>query len=217
MCGKSCLRLNVCAQIIDCRSSYVGRIYSYLDHWNRLSKNRGIATQFGTGPGIVVFAVGIWDALDVKTCNNSKIMEIFNVTEKNQQSNSNNTYNIEDYLLEPTLEAALEFAKWNPQIQVFWRTPMYREGTPESLYNVRLSNMRNIALNWFQQKKKQHQDTINFDVMDVGGAIYSRSFGSERIEGDSPQHYGIQARMVTIQMLANKVHDRSSSVVDTAT
>mmetsp|Transcript_25341 Transcript_25341/g.39242 ORF Transcript_25341/g.39242 Transcript_25341/m.39242 type:complete len:90 (-) Transcript_25341:37-306(-) len=89
------------------------------------------------------------------------------------------------------------------------------------MYNVRLSNMRNIALNWFQQKKQQqHQDANNFDVMDVGGAIYSRSFGSERIEGDSPEHYGNQACMFMIQMLANKDYGfmmSSSSVVDAAT
>jgi hypothetical protein len=41
--------------------------------------------------------------------------------------------------------------------------------------------------------------------VDWGGAVIHRSFGDERIEGDIWTHYGLEARLVAVQMVANQL------------
>ena len=169
---------------------------SCLDHvrdfLERMEKfDQLIAWQTGDyRQGIVVFSLGIWDVLDVKACKKTSF-----------------DGNSEDHLLESTLEALSAYAKNNSHLDFYWRTPLYKQGTPESPWNVRVSRMRDFIINWFA-REQQNRPLPNLDVIDVGGAIYSRSFGEYRIEGDSPQHYGAQARLVFIQMLANKINDK---------
>lgn len=50
-----------------------------------------------------------------------------------------------------------------------------------------------------------------FRYVDWGGAIYPRSFGTDRIKGDIDTHYGPVARILMLQILANSLYVAGSS------
>lgn len=55
------------------------------------------------------------------------------------------------------------------------------------------------------RKMKTHQrkptGATNFTVVDWGTVISKRSYGSQRIAGDIPEHYGLAARLLFLQQL----------------
>jgi len=68
------------------------------------------------------------------------------------------------------------------------------------------------ALGRFIQKNNNnchHTTTTNnyLTYVDWGGAIQSRSFGKERIQGDLKPHYGLEPRLVLIQMITNRLKE----------
>ena len=144
--------------------------------------------------GIVVFSLVIWDTMNYKEC-------ALNTTTDESNSEDHN-------LLISTLEALSVFAKKNSHLDVYWRTPLYRADAAEHNINQGLTKMRMSALNWFATRERENYHLPNFDVIDAGGAVYSRSFDEERIHGNSKEHYGPEARVVMVQMLANKINDK---------
>ena len=45
----------------------------------------------------------------------------------------------------------------------------------------------------------------NFTVVDFGTVISKRSYGEERIAGDMPPHYGLEARLLFAQQLLHEL------------
>jgi hypothetical protein len=93
---------------------------------------------------------------------------------------------------------------------IIWRTSGFTDdkGASEEFYfevNKRvLDQINSIAI-----KLQQENNTVsNLTCINWPGAIYPRSFGSERIKGDSLEHYGLDARLVLIQMITNHLASR---------
>jgi hypothetical protein len=47
--------------------------------------------------------------------------------------------------------------------------------------------------------------SANVTLVDWGGVLEKRSFGEDRIVGDHPAHYGLEARLLFIQQLVHEL------------
>jgi hypothetical protein len=93
---------------------------------------------------------------------------------------------------------------------IIWRTSGFSDdkGASDEFYfevNKRvLDQINSIGI-----RLQQENNTVsNLTCINWPGAIYPRSFGRERIKGDSSDHYGLEARLVLIQMITNHLASR---------
>ena len=90
---------------------------------------------------------------------------------------------------------------------IVWRTSGF---ALEDSLNFTLS-MNEKAMNLidsFSLARQQQSSTnavSNLTFIDWGGALLTRSFGNDRIEGDFVPHYGVEARHAALQMITNQV------------
>jgi hypothetical protein len=93
---------------------------------------------------------------------------------------------------------------------IIWRTSGFRRDngkTDEYFFEVNkkaVARINSIAT----RMQQENQKVSNLTRINWSGAIFPRSFGSDRIKGDSPDHYGLEARLVFIQMITNHLASR---------
>ena len=137
---------------------------------------------------LIVLALGLWDVARPRYCkenlSNSKENSLVRVT---TMINSLNNWIL-----------SVQNSTWSPTIVV--RTIGFDQrghGTAETKdLNRKIVELIN-----------QHNDNGNTNLryVDWGSAIEPRSFGTNRIQGDIAEHYGLQARTLFIQMLMHKL------------
>ena len=54
----------------------------------------------------------------------------------------------------------------------------------------------------------------NLNYVDWGGVVLERSFGKQRITGDTDAHYGLEPRLALIQMITNQIISREETLVE---
>ena len=84
-------------------------------------------------------------------------------------------------------------------LTVIWRT---------SQFDVKKENRKfyaNLNAQVLKHTQTKNYHPSSYIVMDFATAMVSRSFGEQRIHGDSPEHMGLEARLTSIQMLNNIV------------
>ncbi|KAI2505790.1 hypothetical protein MHU86_8652 [Fragilaria crotonensis] len=104
------------------------------------------------------------------------------------------------------LQTCLEFTQ-QTGIPIVFRTSGYQAQANE----VQIRNhkhdagvINNAAMDFVDSLQGQSGLTY----IDWGGAILERSFGPDRIEGDIKAHYGVEPRLVLMQMLTNHLVER---------
>ena len=134
---------------------------------------------------VMVISQGIWEAVPSKTaiC---------------QEGANNRTF---PEIQTRNIELLAEFASANPSTNIIWRTSgHYAAPAP-----------RNPKAIYILEANKQAVEQItnlgikNLVLADWGGALFHRSFGPARIKGDLAPHYGLEGRLVMIQLIANKL------------
>ena len=138
---------------------------------------------------LVIIANGIWELAQKEACerllsdNNSTALERLEVTLDRIHRNT------------PT------------ELQVMFRTSAFdtrHVGKDQMIWDT-------IALskNFFHKKAKamyERSGTFsNVGLVDWGSVMAHRSFGEDRIEGDHPAHYGLEARTLYIQQLMHEL------------
>jgi hypothetical protein len=148
---------------------------------DELSGKSSITKNFDT----IIIAMGNWDS----------------VSPKEERSNilSNMTAAIDALgKLQSTLKT------------IIWRTSGFRHDNGkanEYFFEVNkkaVDQINSIATRMQQESKK----VSNLTCINWSGVIFPKSFGSDRIRGDSPDHYGLEARLVFIQMITNHLVSR---------
>jgi hypothetical protein len=97
---------------------------------------------------------------------------------------------------------------------IVWRTSGF--GFEDSLNFTRSLNEKAMDLiDSFSLARKQSSTNAvsNMTFIDWGGALLTRSFGDDRIEGDFIPHYGVEARHAGLQMITNQVAGMQERVV----
>jgi hypothetical protein len=148
---------------------------------DELSGKSNITENFDT----IIIAIGNWDS----------------VSPKEERSNilSNMTASID------ALGKLQSIGK-----TIIWRTSGFRYDngkTNEYFFEVNkkaVDQIKSIATRMQQESKK----FSNLTCINWSGAIFPRSFGSNRIKGDTQDHYGLEGRLVFIQMITNHLASR---------
>jgi hypothetical protein len=95
------------------------------------------------------------------------------------------------------------------QKNIIWRTSGFRVDNEYFEYFVEINKMAVDRITSIAARLQQENNTVsNLTCINWSGAIYPRSFGSDRIKGDHPEHYGLEARLVLIQMITNHLVTR---------
>ena len=134
---------------------------------------------------VMVISQGIWEAVPSKTaiC---------------QEGANNRTF---PEIQTRNIELLAKYATTNPSTNIIWRTSGHY-AAPTS---------RNPKAIYILEANKQAVQQItnlgikNLVLVDWGGALFHRSFGPARIKGDLAPHYGLEGRLVMIQLIANKL------------
>ena len=91
------------------------------------------------------------------------------------------------------------------QRSVVWRTSGYM---PHGAKDDFVFEMNEKAMDQIDEIRSGANKTNNLTYVDWGGAIRPRSYGTERINGDLPPHYGLEARYALVQMISNQLASR---------
>jgi hypothetical protein len=93
---------------------------------------------------------------------------------------------------------------------IIWRTSGFRDDAGASAEFFFEVNKRVLdQINSISTRLQQESNTVsNLTCINWPGAIFPRSFRSDRIAGDSLEHYGLEARLVFIQMITNQLASR---------
>jgi hypothetical protein len=89
------------------------------------------------------------------------------------------------------------------QKRVIWRTSGYPEHGPALTDAV--TKMNEMVMDMIDQTTGV--DNTQFSYLDWGGAVQPRSKPGERIVGDLKAHYGLEPRLVLIEMITNQLQE----------
>jgi hypothetical protein len=91
---------------------------------------------------------------------------------------------------------------------IIWRT-YPGSSSPSEKFFKEVNKKAVDRITSIQTRLQQENNTVsNLTCINWSGALYPRSFGSDRIAGDSKVHYGLEARIVFIQMITNHLASR---------
>ena len=95
----------------------------------------------------------------------------------------------------------------SPSLFVVWKTfgPNGKPGGKDAIYNA----LNNRTRDWFAENKPPYMDLVDFDR-----AIQERAWNESRIKGDLAPHFGLEARLLSIEMVTDVVRrkqDRGKS------
>lgn len=143
---------------------------------------------------LVVLVLGIWDVVHEWECRGK------NTTRKPLER------------LEDLIKVAARFTVKTGK-RIVWRTSGFDGDKTDNNKLVYALNDRLMnAIDHFHHdehggKEEQEEAPNLLTYINWGGAVEDRSFGLERIIGDLPSHYGVEPRVVLVQMLTNHLHD----------
>jgi len=84
-----------------------------------------------------------------------------------------------------------------PSLFVVWKT----HGEVDGQINLDVSqNLTEVARLWFSEKRPKYMDLADFNFV-----VHKRAFGRDRIVGDLKPHWGLEARLVSIDLVARAV------------
>jgi hypothetical protein len=108
-----------------------------------------------------------------------------------------------------TLEKLAMLADQTPDLLIIWRTSGYYDGDAKSHVIKELNSQATEFIDSWNEKFKTRggNKMSNFVSVDFGSAIEQRSHGIQRLRGDMQAHYGLEARILQVQMLTNILYE----------
>ena len=133
---------------------------------------------------LIIVSVGIWHQMKPKHCpmQNETIYEV--------------VYDITRLMNELTTI--------QPRLKILWRTSGWAQKRPVSTQLI-VQHVNNAIMESVDKSNSEHNNKDRISYVDWGGAIAPRSYGIDRIKGDMVAHYGVEPRLVLIQMIANQL------------
>jgi len=113
----------------------------------------------------------------------------------------------DNYTMWEKLDQAFETVRnvTSPKLQIAYRTSGFVQFTPsqggENRTNIDNQKIYEINRRIREFVKEAKADGANMTLVDFGKIVESRSFGEQRIPGDTPQHYGLEPRLALIHHL----------------
>jgi len=133
---------------------------------------------------VLIVSAGIWEAIRPDICSNATGV----VSKINDPSK--NLVDLLDYLQKLS----------GPSFFVIWKT----NGPSNKMRKRMVQNdnvLASVARNWFSENQP-----LYMDLADFRWAIRNRSSGSDRIIGDLHAHFGLEARLLSIEVISHIVN-----------
>ena len=144
---------------------------------------------------------GVWETVKQTACHHP----LFDRMHLNQIQWPETLYR----LLELTLEKLAMLAEQSPDLLIVWRTSGYYDGDEQS-YVIKELNRRATEYidDWNENHRRRGRpEQSKFLSVDFGSAIEHRSHEKQRLRGDMQAHYGLEARILQVQMLTNLLYE----------
>ena len=192
----------------NCLQHVVTFMASELDHHSKHGSGGRILPHYD----VVLLNLGIWHHSQPQQCAKPISSHKTNATTR--------TRNITTLVQQVHALTQQVQAVQSSTLHVIWQTSGYSSLTPSADDQPAVQEfnraVRHQIMEHYQQAQQQqqaaqeqqaqqhlhHHHTISY-VPDFARVMEPRSFGEDRIEGDSPAHYGLAGRLVWIQLLAN--------------
>lgn len=159
---------------------------------NILSQVRNKTSLLQREYSVMILSVGIWEVVAPHHCITA------------------NTSETPYYFLEELLNALQLIS--GPSLYIIWKTqgPSERETNDKGKQSLKLIE---TAQNWFSTHSPSHMGLSDFGSEMNNG---NRIFGQDRMIGDSSEHFGVEARTLSIQMASHLVYrknEKESAVI----
>jgi hypothetical protein len=162
----------------------LGEVQAFLDQQIEYAMN---ATS---NVHVIVISMGVWESVRPVFC---------------QKQNQNRT---QDEQQDSVMESIHRFLTLRPDVKIIWRTSGWYDGLRRSPFNRFIRIMERNMMDKMDAYLELHPSMRHqFSYVNWAGAIATRSFGNERIRGDIKAHYGLEPRLVLIQMITNRLNE----------
>jgi hypothetical protein len=142
---------------------------------------------------VIIISVGIWEVMKPEECPNSGIPA-----------------------LQRTLDFLHEYAVKNKNnVHIIWKTHGgNEEETPEQQQYTQ--QIHQATRDWFVAARIRLDDNDNvinspLELVDFGTQVLPRTYGENRIFGDSTSHFGHEARLLSLQMITHGIYKQFCS------
>lgn len=147
---------------------------------------------------VIVISLGIWEAIRASDCQRERkrLNQTASATESQRR--------VIDLLTTLLATKRRQQQQQRPPV-IIWRTSGFHgigAGT-NIVKNLNNDAMKQIEATSHTSRSGQGQPVLTY--VDWGGAMWARSFGKQRIDGDIAAHYGLEARHTLIQMINNEL------------
>ena len=178
----------------------LGHIHDFVSH--ELSYQHSITRQYS----IYIVGPGVWETVKQAHCHHPLYQKANGQEMKNQLQWPETVY----LMLNETLEKLAILAEQSPELLIVWRTSGYYDGDKQS--NV-IREMNRLSVEFIrrwtdrQNLLRKGSNRPNFLCLDFGSAVERRSHGRQRLRGDMQAHYGLEVRVLQVQLLTNLLYE----------
>jgi hypothetical protein len=162
--------------------------YCYRDV-TALAATDEVRQKIATDYSLLIVSLGVWEIANQNHC-----------ADANNTSTSfpNSTYES----LTEALDAMCQLQ--GPSLTIVWRTSGFRYN--DKVGNEFLQEFNEISTSHIDSFNKANIGNSNITYVDWGTEISPRSNGADRIKGDTREHYGLEARLLFLQLLMNELN-----------
>jgi hypothetical protein len=157
-----------------------------------LAATEEIRKKITTDYSLLIVSLGVWETAKKDHCAS-------NHDDRNKTATSfpNSTYQS----LSNALDAMCQLQ--GPSLTVVWRTSGFQD--KDDVGNMYLKDFNERSIGHIDSFNKANIGSSNITYVDWGEEIWPRSNGEDRIKGDIDAHYGLEARLLFLQLLMNEL------------
>jgi hypothetical protein len=162
--------------------------YCYRDV-TALAATDEIRQKIAADYSLLIVSLGVWEIANQNHCAD---------TSNTSTSFPNSTYES----LTEGLDTLCQLQ--GPSLTIVWRTSGFRYN--DAVGNMYLEEFDDISTRHIDSFNKANIGNSNITYVDWGTEISPRSNGADRIKGDTREHYGLEARLLFLQLLMNELN-----------
>lgn len=145
---------------------------------------------------LLIVSLGVWETRKKEDCAENK-------NDRTTASFPNSTH----HRLTKALDAMCRIQ--GPSLTVVWRTSGFQD--KDDTGNAYLQDFNKISMDHIDGFIKATNGNSNITYVDWGTEIWPRSNGEDRIKGDIEPHYGLEGRLLFLQLLMNELDIKKNS------
>jgi hypothetical protein len=169
------------------------KVHCYKDV-TALAATEEIRKNITTDYSLLIVSLGVWETVKKDDCSDT------NNNNRNDAATSfpNSTYQ----RLTKALDAMCQLQ--GPSLTVVWRTSGFQD--KDDVGNIYLKDFNERSIGHIDSFNKANFGSSNITYVDWGTEIWPRSNGEDRIKGDIDAHYGLEGRLLFLQLLMNELN-----------